>query len=67
MRLLETRKTATQREIYYTFVKHFASQVMLETHVGAWQAEHVCESGNVHVRSTNCLNSPIVLANRRTA
>ncbi|CAM9782536.1 unnamed protein product, partial [Laminaria digitata] len=26
MRLLETRKTATQREIYYTYVKHFASQ-----------------------------------------
>ncbi|CAM9229214.1 unnamed protein product, partial [Ectocarpus sp. 6 AP-2014] len=26
MRLLETRKTATQREIYYTFVKHFANQ-----------------------------------------
>lgn len=27
MRLLEDRKTATQREIYYTFVKHFAAQV----------------------------------------
>lgn len=27
MRLLETRKTATQREIYYTYVKHFANQV----------------------------------------
>lgn len=27
MRLLENRKTATQREIYYTFVKHFAAQV----------------------------------------
>lgn len=27
MRLLETGKTATQREIYYMFVKHFANQV----------------------------------------
>lgn len=27
MRLLESGKTATQREIYYAFVKHFANQV----------------------------------------
>lgn len=27
MRLLETGKTTTQREIYYAFVKHFANQV----------------------------------------
>ena len=27
MRLLETGKTVTQREIYYAFVKHFANQV----------------------------------------
>lgn len=32
-RLLETRKTATQREIYYTYVKHFANQVIASHYV----------------------------------
>lgn len=31
MRLLENRKTATQREIYYAFVRHFAHQVAPRT------------------------------------
>lgn len=33
MRLLETRKTATQREIYYSYVKHFANQVITSHYV----------------------------------
>lgn len=39
MKLLEAGKTATQREIYYAFVKHFPNQVT------ATQVTHMARTG----------------------